>query len=214
MAKSKKVGYEPGEPRVKAAKSAPYDYTSGSEADLPTLDWGVKRKLTPDAVENMRRRVLRGVPIPTAATALGYGGLWRRWGTDARKHEAQGVPAGWGEGESAERMWLNVMDQARAEHEAQCVERIYEIGQESDWKALAWVIERRHSRRWHLQHKLSIINKNETVADISTMSISKLIDLARGLVPGQDIKVLQAVNNGSPDITDAEILDEELEVAK
>lgn len=214
MAKSKLRTEEPAEPRVKAAKTAPYDYTNGSESDLPSLDWGLNRKLTPDAVENMRRRVLRGVPIPTAATALGYGGLWRKWGTIARNHETQGVPAGWGEGESAERMWLNAMDQARAEHEAQCVERISEIGQESDWKALAWLLERRHSRRWHLQHKLSIINKSETIADISTMSTSKLIDLARGLLPSQDVKVLQSVNNGSPDVTDAEILDAELEVEK
>lgn len=191
----------------KRAKGSPYDYTGVDSQDIPEMEQPADpqflkpdQKLTPSFVALMAEEVRQGVPITTAATALGAGGRWRNWAYRAREHERLGRPAGWGEGESYERMWLAAMDQAKAQNEAAHVKRINAASKgeyDGDWKASAWMLERTASRRWFLQHKMELIANNTQIASISSISTDRLIKMAKGVFDEVGVDQIKLLTNSS-----------------
>jgi len=212
-------------------KGGPLDYTGSAqeerdmlagrdeESPLPSFDhvrasYGNGRttrrsKLTEQNVETMKLLVAGGVPIPTACTAIGAGRAWSRWGVVARKDEAAGIPPGWDEGESAELYWLLQMETAKAAFETSMVARIGAAAI-SDWKAAAWLLERRAPARWWPKHKLDMHVNGQKALTIETMSMDKVISIARGVVPeGADFKILQAdlgADKTAREVVEAEIV--------
>lgn len=167
-----------------------------------------RTRLTPQNVETMKLLVAGGTPITTACTAIGAGKSWNKWGRLGREAERNGVPAGWDEGESPERYWLEQMDQAKAAFETSMIARIGAAAV-TDWRAASWLLERRAPQRWWPKHKLDMhVNGNKAVS-IETMSMEKVISMARGMIPdGSDIKVFQA--DLSPNQTPREVVEGEL----
>jgi transposase len=216
--------------RQTGGNGGPWDYTgreedmvlpkSGANEDVPKpslehvqVKWGTasrKSRLNPDNVHQMQLLVAAGTPIPTACTAIGAGQAWKRWNTDARDHERLGIQPGWDEDCSPELFWLYAMEQAKAAFETSMVARVGAAAV-TDWRAAAWLLERRASQRWYPRSKLEIHANGEKRAEISAMSMSKLIDIARGVIPDtSDIKVLQSGDDpghsgGQREIIEAEI---------
>lgn len=199
----------PNPDRVRATSRGPYDY-AGVESDLPAVS-GHGRRLTPELIRRMAQDVALGEPIPTCAVKHGCGTVYRNWAQTARRHEREQRAPGWGEGESPELAWLLAMDVARADFEGKMVRHIGSAA-EFDWKAAAWLLERKAPRRWFLQHQMTLIAQGQKQAEINTMSLDRLLKLAQGVMETKEIKVLQATNADTLDqVSDAEILDAEVE---
>lgn len=202
-------------PRRSGGKSAPYDHTQTTEEELlgpdeaaPIVIRETGKFLTPAAVESMKAQVREGVPIPVAATAVGAGSRAKHWAVMARRHREEGIEAGWEPGQSPELFWLEAMETARAQYEStatMALNRAGLTGEGGDWRALAWALERRASKRWHVQHKLLLEAKNGEKVEIATYATEKLIAIARGLLPEEDVKL--STRALPADIIDAEIED-------
>lgn len=198
-------------PARSGGRAAPYDHTD-TDAELgplsepdPILQTG--KFLTPESVAEMSRLVAAGVPVPTAATATGAGSRAKKWAVKGREARAAGREPGWGLGESPELAWLDAMEAAKAQSEASLTLAI-STAAPLDWKAAAWILERRSSRRWHLQSKLEISAKAGEKLEISSMSTEKLLAIARGLLPDEAIRETKALPSG--EVTDGELVDDEL----
>jgi hypothetical protein len=198
-------------PPRSGGRAAPYDHTDTDE-DIgalsdpdPILNTG--RFLTPVAVAEMVRLVTAGVPVPTAATATGAGSRAKKWAVVARAARAAGRVGGWGDGESPELAWLEAMEQAKSLAEANLTMAI-SAAAPLDWKAAAWILERRSSRRWHLQSKLEISAGAGKKLEITSMSTERLLAIARGLLPDEAIRETKALPSG--EVTDGELVDDEL----
>lgn len=205
-----------GKPKRSGGKAAPYDHADGDESELVPAMLTIKNpdplargsELTPMRVVGMAELVSKGVPIPVAAGSIGIPGhAWKDWARNGRHDKAMGKQAGFGEGESKYLFWLLKMDEARCQFEAQCVVAI-QTAAVMDWKAAAYLLERRASKRWHLQSKLEITNEAKSKLEITAMSTDKLIAIARGLLPAEDIKETKAL---PADIEDGVLLDDELQ---
>lgn len=207
------------------AGGGPRDYT-GRESDMDDdappppnldhvrLDWGGstrKARLTPENVHTMALMVAAGTPIPTACTAIGCGKNWNAWNLQARRDERAGIEAGWDEDQSPQLAWLQAMEQAKAAFEVAMVARVGAAAP-NDWKAAAWLLERRAAQRWYPRAKLELHANGEKRADISVMSTEKLIKIAQGLIPDtSDIKILQPSNDLGHNGSQREVVDAEIE---
>lgn len=141
---------------------------------LPELAKLFRTKLTPDIVREMGLKVAAGTPIPVAASELGIQKhTWAHWAQYAKADQLAGKTPGWGEGESPYLVWAGYMQQAKAQLEGALIRGIVTHGGE-DWKALAWVAERRFPDRWALKKQVEHSVKN----DVSKLSTEQLIDLA------------------------------------
>jgi hypothetical protein len=195
-------------------KSSPVDHTQTDESDLEESFASAVRMvakepaeaLTPMRLTAMEALVKLGVPIPVAATSLGCGRRVKEWAKLARAHGDRDMPGGFGEGESPYVLWLHRMDAARAYSEASLVSAIA-MAAPNDWKAAAWLLERRASKRWHLATRMEIAAGEGNKLEITSFSTDKLIAIARGLLPDEAVKETKAL---PADITDAEILEDEV----
>lgn len=193
-------------------KAAPYDHTQVEESELSAVFEETARMvaneprgaLTPMRITAMTALVKNGVPIPVAATSLGCGSRVKDWTDTARRHAAKGMTPGFGDGESPYLLFLQEMDSARAFAEATLVQAIY-MAAPNDWKAAAWLLERRASKRWHLQSKIELTAKSGEKLQIETFSTEKLLQMAKGLVDGDQIKETKAL---PADVQDGEIVEE------
>ncbi len=196
-------------------KAAPIDHTQVEEGELSSAFEEAARlvagepegALTPMRVTAMEALVKTGVPIPVAATALGCGRRVKQWADTARNHVAARKTPGFGDGESPYVLWLERMDSARAYAEATLVSSIYQAAA-NDWKAAAWLLERRAAKRWHLQSKIELSAKSGDKLQIETFSTEKLLQLAKGLVGDDQVKETKALPSG--DVSDAELLEDEV----
>lgn len=204
--------------KAKPAKTggiaAPFDYVDGTDQDVT----GVLAEFKDDALDGSELTALRtqgmvalvskGVPIPVSAQALGINSnTWKQWARNARNHKEKGMKPGFGEGQSRYLYWLEAMDTARASFEATAVCCIYNAAA-TDWKAALALLERRASKRWHLQSKLVLETQAKEKVTVTTMSTAHLIALAKGLLPAEDIQITPALPSG--DVSDAELLDDEI----
>lgn len=195
-------------------KASPYDHSEVDEADLSDSFASAVRMaenepndaLTPMRITAMEALVKLGVPIPTAAASLKCGRVVGRWARKARSDSERGIPPGFGDGQSPHVLWLETMDAARAYSEASLVSAIA-MAAPSDWKAAAYILERRYTKRWNLTSKLEISAEAGKKLEISSYSTAKLLDLARGLIPEDQIKEVRAL---PADVSDAELLDDDV----
>jgi hypothetical protein len=195
-------------------KSSPYDHTEESESDLSAAFGEAQRlvandpkgALTPMRVTAMGALVEMGVPIPVAATALGCGNKVKQWAENARAAAEAGKAGGFATGESPHLLWMETMNVARAKAEASLVSAIYQAAS-TDWKAAAYILERRASKRWNLQTQLQITAKSGDRLEVSSFSTEKLLAMARGLLPDSDIKETKAL---PADVQDAELVEDEI----
>ena len=190
---------EPGEQRRMVEGATNFDYT-GTDDDIPPpsldhvrLDWGKPgRKLTKESTHQMQLLVAAGLPIPSACTALGLGTSWKHWGDRARKAEKEGQEPGWGPGESPDLAWLRAMEQAKAAFEASMVARIGAAAV-NDWKAAAWLLERRAPQRYYPKNQLALKVDEKKTLEITTLSLDKLMEITKGILPDMtQVKVLSS----------------------
>jgi hypothetical protein len=147
--------------------------------------------LTPMRMVAMEKLVELGVSIPVAATSLKCGKRVKAWAAQARTHADRGMKPGFGPGESPYMLWLDTMDAARATAEATLVSAIY-MAAPNDWKAAAWILERRFASRWHSQTQLTLTAKSDQRTEITALSTEALLALAKGLLPEDKPKALPA----------------------
>lgn len=130
--------------------------------------------LTPAIVEQVKLLVAAGVTIPVAAQAIGLTkDQWSNYQRTAKLHQAEGRTPGWGEGESPYLVWGYAIAEAKAAWEASMVLRIG-LAARSDWKAAAYLLERRAPDRWYPKKQVDVTVKN----DVTQLSTEQLIDLA------------------------------------
>lgn len=181
-------------------KAAPYDHSPVDEADLADSFAAAQKlvenepadALTPMRVTAISAMVKMGVPIPTAATSLRCGKVVARWARKGRDDADRNIPPGFGEGQSPHRYFIDEMAAAQAHAEASLVAAIT-LAAPNDWKAAAYLLERRWSKRWNLQTKLVVSAEAGKQLEISSFSTQKLLDIARGLLPEDQIKETRAL---------------------
>ncbi len=202
--------------RRSGGSASPYDHSPTTEDELldgtasddvigraqriVMADDGPDGVLTPMRITAMEMMVKSGVAIPVAATAIKCQRFVGAWTATARRHIAAGQTPGFGAGESPYALFLETMDSARAFHEATVTAAITNAAT-LDWRAGAWLLERRYSKRWYLQQKVDAPDKNgETLKE---MSVDRLLEIAKGKLPVEK-PMAQLPSN----IQDAEIVEE------
>ena len=96
---------------------------------------------TAEATELVAKLVSAGLSIVVACQALGIKKhLWEDWNKLGKRDVAAGV-------DSIFARWWDAMCEAKAASEANLV-RMVQAGAPEDWKAAAWLLERRHAKRW------------------------------------------------------------------
>lgn len=197
--------YKPESGPRTGGKSSPVDYT-GTEEEMtavePAKDYG--KFLTPALIEEVKRQVSQGVPVPTAVTAVGAGNRAKHWSEIARQKRIHKIPGGFGPGESPEVLFMEAVEQAKAQCESYHSMNMHRLA-EHDWKASLALLERRASRRWHLQSKLSVELTKGKQLEITSMSHDKLIQIARGLLPQENIRETLSL---PADVADGEIIED------
>lgn len=105
-------------------------------------------KLTPEIQNQICGYVNAGVPIPTACGACGISwntvATWLRKGRDGEKPYDQFVAA---------------IEKAKHRWEAAAALRVTKAS-DRDWKAAAWMLERRRHETWGAREKLELTGKN------------------------------------------------------
>lgn len=200
--------------RRAGGSASPEDHTQVSEPELmgeaidrarALTEGEPEGALTPMRITAMEQMVRTGVSIPVAATAIKCQRYVGPWAATAKRHMAAGQKPGFGPDESPYVLFLETMDSARAYSEAALVAAIYQAAP-LDWRAALALLERRYSKRWHLQSKIELTAKSGQRVEIQTMSTEKLLQLAKGLLPEENIKVVQQLPS---DIQDAEIVEDD-----
>lgn len=198
-------------PKRSGGKASPYDHSPPYEESEPAAELDVivitGKYLTPESVAEIARLVRLGVPIPVAATATGAGRRPEKWAEKGRSDRALGYEGGFELGQSPELYFVEQIEQAQAGAEADLTGFI-RLAAPNDWRAAAWVLERRASTRWHLQSKLEISAKDgKGKLEISSMSTEKLLAIAKGLLPAEAIKETIALPADARSIAEGEIVE-------
>lgn len=175
-------------PRKKSGPSAsPYDHSEDEAVfEMPEITLHKGERLNVEAIAEMKRLVTLGVSVSVAATAVGAGTRAGSWARKARNDREAGKVPGIGEGESIELYWLGEMEIAKALFEAQMVAAV-QAAAPLDWKAAAWLLERRAAKRYHNPTILQLQAKNGQTLEISAFSTEKLIALAKGMIPDAEV---------------------------
>ncbi len=97
-----------------------------------------KLKYSPEVQERIVQALRIGAFIPTAAKYAGVSGgtLWR-WMAEGKADE-----------KSPYRELYEAVEKARAGCETHLLGLVYKAAQDGTWTAAAWLLERRHARRW------------------------------------------------------------------
>lgn len=96
---------------------------------------------TPEVTREVAELVAMGLTIPKACAALGIARhLWKSWNRLGREHEAAGF-------ETDYTAWKDAINEAKAACEANWVAQVV-AGTTEDWKAAAWLLERRFGKSW------------------------------------------------------------------
>lgn len=168
--------------------AAPYDYAGGDDRldyiPPPTtehvalfLDKGAHEGITPRLITQMQLLVAGGTPIPVAAVAMGLGmSRVNHWLRKGREAEKDGLEPGFEEGLSKELALLQALDQAKASLEAAMALRITAAAAK-DWKAAAYLLERRAGSRWRevKETKVTVTKESD---DTKNLSQAELLALA------------------------------------
>lgn len=200
-------------PRKAGGRASPYDHSQVDESDLASALESAQKMvegepadaLTPIRVVAISALVKLGVPLPTAATSLRCGRVVGRWAKKGRDDAERDIPPGFGPGESPHRYFIDEMAAAQAQAEASLVTAIA-MAAPNDWKAAAYLLERRYTKRWNLTSKLEIQAGAGKQLEISSFSTDKLLQIAKGLLPEDSIKVTKAL---PADTEDAELVEHE-----
>lgn len=124
-------------------------------------------KCTPEAWGKIGAYVEMGNSIPTAARNAGYS-----WDT-IKSWLARGK-----RDEEPYRTFREAMLRAKAVWEARAVQSVTAAG-EGDWKASAWLLERRvkgFRRAEHVKHEGTIRHEHERAARLSTDDLRRLVE--------------------------------------
>lgn len=115
--------------------------TIESDDERKELQFGYAPKLTKPRREEIVNFISAGVTQVTAACASGIGKeTHHRWMRNGKLHEEHDF-------DSEYRMYYNAIRKAVAENEVGHVKNISKAGKD-DWRASAWLLERRHSKTW------------------------------------------------------------------
>lgn len=156
---------------------------------LPELAHLFRTRLTPELVREMAMKVAAGTPIPTAAAEMGIPkSTWQHWPKMAKDHQEEGRLPGFGEGESPYLVWAAYMQQAKATFEGSAIRGIRTHGA-NDWKALAWLLERRMPDRYYPKKQVAVTTPNGQTALLE----------AKALSTDEIRKLLQENVNGEPE---------------
>jgi transposase-like protein len=119
---------------------------------------GAPTRLTPEISDRIVALVRRGSYRETACAAVGVSSrTLRRWLQRAR----DGGPHS-----QRYKRFAEAVDRAEAEAESIAAAAIIQAGKE-DWRALAWILERRGPQRWNPKHaRKAATETQETLADI------------------------------------------------
>ena len=148
---------------------------------------------TPDITPRVAGLVAQGLTIPVACDALGVkGGTWKGWSMTGRKHAEQGI-------ESVYTAWNDAMRVAKAQAETSFVAKIV-AGAETDWRAAAWVAERRFPKRWSqlMQAKQAEGESTDTRSKTTAELVAMLKGEAQALTSGENESVpVLNIKNGA-----------------
>lgn len=131
---------------------------------------GTLTECTPLLAERMALLVASGISQMVAGAAMGLDlAVMRRWNTFGRRDIEAGV-------ESPFSVWWNAMLMAKASCEANWVARLNE-GTLVDWRAAAFMLERRFADRWALKTQKDTTPEASDVASKSTAELQALLEL-------------------------------------
>ncbi len=140
---------------------------------------GKPTSLTPELIERVAGLVAGGVTIPVACAAVGIKkSLWGNWNRIAKEHDAEGYVPGFGEGESPYAAWYDAIVEAKAAFEANEILKI--SGHAKEWKASAYLLERRLPQYWQERKKAEITVKTaeQSAKEMSTEELEQAVRLA------------------------------------
>lgn len=139
---------------------------------------GARPKLTKKLAEKLCDLLRAGVYFGVAAEAVGIDRItcyrWRRAGKEAIEKERNGSELD--KREITYATFATMCNQAVAEAEASNVQRIDEAA-DRDWKAAAWLLERRHGKRWKAE-KEPVKPQSRDTNDIDSAIDAELAHLA------------------------------------
>lgn len=198
--------------RKAGPKASPYDHAPDdadiglSDEDRCLFDPG---HLSPELVAAVCRRVKMGVPVPVAVVAERVNlNNAKTWSSLGRAAEAAGRSPGFGPGESPHLYWLTEIYIAKSIAEADLVENIAEKAK-LDWKAAAWILERRSGKRWSEKQIMQLALAKDQGKDIASLSVEDLLMISRGQIPAHLVSALRQEVRALPaDAEEAEIVNE------
>ncbi len=177
---------EPGEPkppRVKPVKAriphksggAPIDYADESEPDVHTAEAAHEiaqslqahivpyfrrnrnAAISPELVWRMALLVAGGTAVTVAGVAVGLtANKVKNWLEVGRDHQAEGKLPGFGPGDSPYYEFLLAMNEAKASLEASMGLVITRAAIGGDWKAAAYILEKRAGPRWRQKQEITV----------------------------------------------------------
>ena len=139
---------------------APTDYTPIGEP---------VREISESVIESVSLLVANGCAVNVAAQALGINhNTAKGWGQIGREHESLGI-------ESIYTKWNHCIAVAKSQIEKNLVQAIISHGS-TDWKALAFVIERKFPARWGTkQMEKALASETADTAGMSTADLVKML---------------------------------------
>lgn len=133
---------------------------------------GAATTLTPQVIEAMCNLIAIGISIPRAAQAMGIPrDTWRAWNKKGSRDYAQGIPSNFAE-------WWERSNEAKASIEVTLISRIVQASL-YDWKASAWIAERRWPERWQTPDKRPGKASDDDYASKSTAELKQLLEDAK-----------------------------------
>lgn len=150
----------------------------------------------PDRAERLVNAIRGGAYLKQAAEHAGISyNTMRRW-----LIKAQGPDA-------TEELiaFAKEVEKANADAEVAAVAKIRQIGNEGNWQALAWWLERRHPERWAKtdQARIELVGAGE-----SSRTQINGVDLTRQGISNLALALTRRQEEDDQDIVDAEIIDE------
>ena len=148
---------------------------------IPAPVWSPNRTgrvttCTQDVVDSVALLVSQGCTVNVAAAALGINkNTARAWGQYGREHAEKGI-------ESIYTVWNDRIAEGKAAIEKNLIAMVIAHGS-SDWRAIAWTLERRFPARWGTkQMEKAITSETADTAGMSTADLVKM--LTGGGAPG------------------------------
>jgi hypothetical protein len=107
---------------------------------------------TPELAQRLAGAIRLGLPYERACQAVGlHYSTMRRWIQRAEAEDARLTENSKARPRASEQVFREFRDtisRAEAAGELENAARVFEAGEAGDWRAAAWILERRHPARW------------------------------------------------------------------